>query len=44
MAEALAEEDVTVTEVSLAPEAGGRVRLTVLLDYRGEALNMPVTV
>ena len=44
VAEALAEEDVTVTEVSLAPEAGGRVRLTVLLDYRGEALNMAVTV
>ena len=41
---ALAEEDVTVTEVSLAPEAGGRARLTVLLDYRGEALNMAVTV
>lgn len=44
VAEALAEEDVTVKEVSLAPEDGGRVRLTVLLDYRGEALNMAVTV
>ena len=44
VAEALAEEDVSVTEVSLAPEAGGRARLTVLLDYRGEALNMAVTV
>ena len=44
MAEALAEEDVTVTEVSLAPEDGGRARLTVLLDYRGEALNVAVTV
>ena len=44
VAEALAEEDVTVKEVSLAPEDGGRARLTVLLDYRGEALNMAVTV
>ena len=44
VAEALAEEDVTVKEVSLAPEAGGRARLTVLLDYRGEALNVAVTV
>ena len=43
-AEALAEEDVTISDVLLAPEAGGRARLTVLLDYRGEALNMAVTV
>lgn len=41
-AEALAEEDVTVTDVLLSPLADGRMDVTVLLDYKGSSL--PVTV
>ncbi len=44
VAEALAEEEVRVKEVSLTPETGGRVRLKALLDYRGEALDVVLTV
>ena len=38
------QEEVRVKEVSLTPETGGRVRLTALLDYRGEALDVVLTV
>ncbi len=44
VAEALAEEDVTVTDVILAPEAPGRVRVRVLLDYHGAELAVDVTI
>lgn len=44
VAEALAEENVTVREVSLVPEAEGRTHLTVRLDCQGEALRVDLTV
>lgn len=44
VAEALEEEDVTVTDVALSPEEAGRVRLTVQLDHKGEALTAAMTV
>lgn len=43
--EALAEEMVTVADVSITPErTPGRVRVTVLLDYNGTALSVSTTV
>ena len=43
VAEALADEDVTVTGTELTREAGGAV-LTVWLDWRGEELHLTVKV
>lgn len=44
VAEALAEEDVTVADVSLAPEGQNRMRLTVRLDYQGSVLTAAVEI
>lgn len=44
VAEALEEEDVSVTDVILTPEAQGRVRIRVLLDYYGTELTAAVTI
>ena len=43
-AEALADEDVSVTDVTLSPAGEGRVQLTVLLEHRGEGLSVAMTV
>jgi len=43
-AEALTEEDVTVTDVILSPAGEGRVRIQVLLEHRGEDLSVEMTV
>ena len=44
VAEALAREDVTVSDVELEPAGDGRARLTVSLTSRGEPLSVTVTV
>ena len=45
VAEALAEEAVTVTDVSITPEqTPGRVHVTVLLDYQGPELSVSAVV
>ncbi len=44
VAEALTEEDVTVTDVTLAPKDGGRMNLTVFLTYEGEALSVTLDI
>lgn len=44
VAEALAEEMVTVTEVSLTPDGQGRSRLTVHLEYQGTELAVSLTI
>ena len=44
VAEALAGEDVTVSDVELEPAGDGRARLTVSLTSRGEPLSVTVTV
>lgn len=44
VAEALAEEDVTVTGVALTPEEQDRMRLTVSLEYQGEDLSAALVV
>lgn len=44
VAEALEEEDVSVTDVILTPETQGRVRIRVLLDYYGTELTAAVTI
>ncbi|MDE6936005.1 MAG: hypothetical protein K2P26_10380 [Oscillospiraceae bacterium] len=44
VAEALAGEDVTVSDVELEPAGGGRARLTVSLTSRGEPLSVTMTV
>lgn len=45
VAEALADEAVTVTDVSIAPErTPGHVHVTVRLDYEGAELAVSVTV
>lgn len=44
VAEALAEEAVSITDVILTPEGQGRVRVKVLLDYQGTELSVSVTV
>lgn len=43
-AEALAEEDVTITELTLVPAGDGRSDLTIRLDYEGTELSVTVTV
>ena len=43
-AEALAEEPVAVTDVTLAPEGQDRIRMTVLLEYQGTELAVSLTV
>lgn len=43
-AEALAEEDVEVTDVVLTPAGEGRIHLAVLMDYRGSDLSITLTV
>lgn len=43
-AEALADEDVTVSGVSLTPVGGGRIYVRVMLDYQGTELAASVTV
>lgn len=44
VAEALTEEDVTVTDVTLSPESGDRMRLTVQLEYQGTDLSVTLAV
>ena len=44
VAEALAEETVTVTDVILTPEERGFIRIQVLLEYEGTDLSVSVTV
>lgn len=44
VAEALAEEDVTITDVILTPEGQGRSHIRVLLEYQGTELSVAVTV
>lgn len=44
VAEALAEEAVNVTDVTLTPEGRGYVRVSVLLEYQGAELTASVTV
>ena len=44
VAEALAGEDVTVSDVELEPAGDGRAQLTVSLTSRGEPLSVTMTV
>lgn len=44
VAEALAEEDVAITDVILTPEGQGRIRIHVLLEYQGTELSVSVAV
>lgn len=44
VAEALSEEAVEVTDVAVAPDGQGRIRLTVQLDYQGTELPVSLTV
>ena len=44
VAEALAEEDVNVTDVQLGPAGEGRMEVTVSLEYRGTDLTITLTV
>lgn len=44
VAEALAEEEVSVADVALAPGQDGRIQITVMLDYKGEDLAVTMTV
>ena len=44
VAEALAEEDVSVSEVVLTPAGDGRARLMVYLTSQGEELSVTMTV
>ncbi|MDE7260626.1 MAG: phage GP46 family protein [Oscillospiraceae bacterium] len=44
VAEALAEEPVSVTNVELTALGGGQAQLTVLLDYQGRELSLSVAV
>lgn len=44
VAEALAEENVTVTDVILTPESQGRIGIKVLLDYQGTEMAASVTL
>lgn len=43
-AEALADEDVAVTDVTLSPAEGGHIQVAVMLDYQGEDLSVLLTV
>lgn len=44
VAEALAPEEVTVSDLSLSPEEEGRVQVTVFLTYQGSDLTVTLTV
>ena len=44
VAEALAEEAVTITEVILTPEGQGRIGIRVLLEYQGTDLSVSLAV
>ena len=44
VAEALAEEDVSITDVILTPEKQGYIGIQVLLEYEGTELSASVTV
>lgn len=44
VAEALAEEAVTVADITLTPEGQGRICVEVLLEYQGADLSVSVTV
>lgn len=44
VAEALAEEPVAVTDVTLTPESHDRIRMRVSLDYEGTELAVSLTV
>lgn len=43
-AEALADEDVEVTDVTLSPAGEGRIQVAVMLEYQGEDLSILLTV
>lgn len=43
-AEALIGEDVTVTDVTLAPLSDGHMAITVFLDYRGTDLTVTLSI
>lgn len=44
VAEALAEEDVNVTDVQLSPAGEGRMEVKVFLEYRGTDLTITLTI
>lgn len=44
VAEALAGEDVAVTDVALSPGPEGQIQLAVRLDYRGEDLSVTMRI
>lgn len=44
VAEALADEPVSVTEVALSPDGQDRIRMKVVLDYEGTELTAALTV
>ena len=44
VAEALAEEAVTVTDIALAPAEQDRTRLTVQLEYQGTVLSVSLVI
>lgn len=44
VAEALAEEDVSITDVILTPEKQGRIGIQVLLEYEGTELSASLAV
>ena len=44
VAEALAEEAVTVTDIALAPAEQDRTRLTVQLEYQGTDLSVSLVI
>ena len=44
LAEALAEEAVTVTDIALAPAEQDRTRLTVQLEYQGTDLSVSLVI
>lgn len=44
VAEALAEEPVAVTDVTLSPEGRDRIRMKISLDYEGTELAVSLTV
>ena len=44
VAEALAEEEVSITDVALSPAGEGRTGIAVLLSYRGTDLSVTLTV
>ncbi len=43
-AEALAEEDVEISDLTLSPAGEGRMDLTVYLDYKGTDLSVTMTI